>query len=78
MKKIKRILAIIGIIAILSLYILTLIFALADFPGSKNMLMAAVACTVFVPVLIYAITLVAKVVSGSGVDKDEDTENSSK
>ena len=78
MKKLKRILAIIGIIAILSLYVLSLIFALADFPGSKNMLMAAVACTVFVPVLIYAITLVAKVVAGSGVDKNEDTEDPAK
>ncbi len=72
MKKAKRILAIIGLILIAVMYILTIIFAVSKNPHSKDWLMAAIFCTIAVPVLIYAIQLVAKVLAGRGVLKSDE------
>lgn len=73
MKKARRILAIIGLILIAAMYVLTIIFALMDSPESKNWLMAAIFCTIAVPVIIYAMQLVAKVLPKlSGRDTTEE------
>ena len=72
MKKAKRILAIIGLILIALMYILTIVFALSKNPNSKNWLMAAIFCTIAVPVLLYAMQLVAKVLAGRGANKKND------
>lgn len=73
MKKARRILAIIGLILIAAMYALTIIFALMDSPESKNWLMAAIFCTIAVPVIIYAMQLVAKVLPKlSGRDTTEE------
>ena len=61
MKKLRRVLAIIGLILIAALYIITIILAFSKNPNSKGWLMAAIFCTIAVPVLIYAIQLVAQV-----------------
>ncbi len=60
MKNLKRLLAIIGVVLLAGMYVLTLIFALTDNSNSGNMLMASLFATVFVPILLYAITLVWK------------------
>ena len=60
MKKTKRILAIIGIILLIGMYASTLIFALTDHSQTMGLLKASIACTIILPVLLYAYTLVYK------------------
>lgn len=76
MKKAKRILAAIGAVLILALYGSTLIFALLDIEGSENLLMAAVASTIILPVLLYAYTLVYRVLQNK-TDMDNEKEDQS-
>ena len=71
MNKVRRVLAIIGLALIALMYILTIIFALMQSPNSKNLLMAAIFCTIAVPVLLYAIQLVAKVLPKFGPKGNE-------
>lgn len=52
----KRILAIIGIILLVGLYVSTLVLALIGSPFSRQCLMAAIYCTIILPILIYAYT----------------------
>ena len=60
MKKAKRIFAMIGVILILAMYVLTIVFACMKSPQAKQLLTGAIICTIAVPVVIYAITLVIK------------------
>ena len=63
MKKTKRIFAIIGIILLTLLYLSTLVFALLgkDF---MNWLMASLVSTIMIPVFIWALGFVYKLVHG--------------
>ena len=67
----RRIIALIGIIFLAGLYASTLVFALMDSPAAKGLLMGAVFGTIAVPVLLYAMTLVAKTLRGKGVPPQE-------
>ena len=58
MKKTKRILALLGAILLVAMYASTLFFALTDHSGTMDLLMA---CTIILPVLLYAYTLAYKV-----------------
>ncbi len=69
MKKIKRIAAMVGVILLVGMYVATLVLALSSSPQAQNLLMASIVCTVVVPVLIYAMELVARVLGPS--DKEE-------
>jgi hypothetical protein len=60
MKHMKRILAIIGIVILVGLYIATLISAIFTSPASTGLFRASVFCTVAVPVMLYAYMLVYK------------------
>ena len=60
MNKLRRILALAGIILLLALYASTLVFALMKSPSARGMLMAAVFATIAVPVFLYGVLLVAK------------------
>lgn len=60
MKKAKRILALIGVILLLAMYGSTMVFALMDDPAAQNLLMGSIYCTIAVPVLLYAMTLVTR------------------
>ena len=53
-KKIKRILAWIGIILLAGMYGATLVFALLDSAWARGWLRASLAMTLIVPVLLYA------------------------
>ncbi len=70
MKKIKRILALLGVILLLAMYGSTLVFALMDSPNSGNMLMASIYCTIVVPVFLYAVQLAAKAVKKKKESED--------
>ena len=60
MKKSKRIMALIGAILLILLYASTLIFAFVDTSTSQNLLMASIAATILLPVLLYIYTLFSR------------------
>jgi ABC-type transport system involved in cytochrome c biogenesis permease component len=68
MNQLKRIMAFAGVILVAGIWIGT--FLTAVLGGSKELLTALIVLSVVVPVLIYAILLVAKIVSGKPA-KDE-------
>ena len=74
MKNIKRILAIVGIILLVGLYLSTLLFAIFENPNTYLWFRASVIATIAVPVLIYAYTLIFKYLKqrGSTSDKKND------
>ncbi|MCC8101294.1 MAG: hypothetical protein LIP11_03235 [Clostridiales bacterium] len=61
MQKIKHIAAMIGVVFLIGMYVVTLILGLTASPATQNMLMASIVCTVVIPVLLYAMMLVARV-----------------
>lgn len=58
--KMKRLLALIGVIIIAICYAVALVSAFIGSPNARNMLMAALFCTIVVPVVLYAYQLVYK------------------
>ena len=68
MKKIKRILALLGVILLILLYLSTLIFALLG-KAFINFLMASIYATITLPVLIWGYGVIYKLVKGK---KDEE------
>ena len=61
MKNFKRILAAIGAVLLFGMYASTLLFAFIDHSKSLGLLKASIACTIILPVLIYAYTLVYRI-----------------
>ena len=57
-RKIKRIVALLGVIILVGLYLATLILAFVDPTEGKNWLKAAVVCTIIIPVFFYAYLLI--------------------
>ncbi|EEG75641.1 hypothetical protein CLOHYLEM_04377 [[Clostridium] hylemonae DSM 15053] len=70
MKKLKRITALAGAVLLAGMYMSTLIFALLDRSETMGLLKASVVCTVLLPVLLYAYTLVYKITKGDGGGED--------
>ena len=60
MKKAKRILAIIGCILLVSMYVVTIVLAITDDPNTMNAFRASIYCTIIVPVLIWAYNFIYK------------------
>lgn len=58
MKKAKRILALLGCIILLALYVSTLVFALIGSENAINCFRASIYATIVVPVLVWAYTLI--------------------
>lgn len=69
MKKWKRIIALAGAVLLVIMYGCTLIFALTDQSETMGLFKASVACTIIIPVLLYAYTLVYRLTRH---DKDDD------
>lgn len=69
MKNIKRILAVIGVIILVGMYVCTLVFALIGSPASGDLLKASVAATILIPVLLYGFILISRLL------KDKDDQN---
>ncbi|OYP44919.1 hypothetical protein CG709_03945 [Lachnotalea glycerini] len=57
-KKIKQILAMVGVIFLVGLYVMTFIFALIKSPNSTNLFKASFYATIVIPILIYAYKLI--------------------
>ena len=71
MKKARQVLAIAGVILLLGMYASTLYFALSHAPGAKDMLMASIVLTIIIPVLLYAINLVARNLENSSPEDSD-------
>ena len=79
MKKMKRVLALAGAVILAGLYLIVLVLGLTASPAAQNMLMAAIACTVVIPCLIYGMMLIANVLGNhQASDQEEDTQKSDK
>lgn len=70
-KKIKRIVALIGALILIGLYLLVLILGITASPATKGVLMAAIGCTIVLPCLLYAMMLIARVLSGKSEKEDD-------
>ena len=70
MKKSKRIMALIGAILLVLLYVSTLIFAFIDSVVSQKLLMAAIAA-ILLPVLLYIYTLFSRTSHTDDSDSNE-------
>ena len=72
MKKTRQMLAIIGIILLVGMYISTIICALSANENFMSMLMASLYASFVIPVLIWAYTFIYKLVKK---EDDSDSEN---
>ena len=61
MKKAKRILALLGAILLAGMYVAVLILGLTASPHTRSLLMAAIACTILLPCLLYGMILIARI-----------------
>ena len=73
MKKGKRILAMIGVILLIGLYVSTLLCALFAKDNLMSLLMASIYATFVIPVLIWAYTFVYKLIKKDNSDENEDS-----
>lgn len=69
MKKWQRVIAMAGVVLLVGMYAATLIFALSGSPESDGWFKVSVACTIIVPVFLYANMLVYKVLKNRGDTK---------
>lgn len=77
MKKMKRPLAALGALLLFAMYGMTLFFAVTDHPGTTDLLMASIACTAILSVLLYAYSLVYRIIreKHSALEQPEETDN---
>ena len=73
-KKVKRVLAIIMVIFLLSLYVWSFVAALQARPESKNVFIAAVFATICLPILLHIYIWVGDLLRGKGVDIEPEKE----
>jgi len=68
--KTRKLLAIVGIIILVGLYVMAFVFALTENPNSMRMFAVSIVATVIIPVCIYVINMFLKL----GQDKREFSE----
>ena len=76
-KKIVRVFALIGAILLAGMYLVVLYLGLTANPNPQNVLMAAIGCTIVLPVLLYAMMLIARVLDNRQ-NPDEQSETKKK
>jgi|GEM_PF-3133513 len=67
LKKLQRIAAMAGVVLLLGLYLVTFILGVFGNADTQKLFMACVVLTVLVPVLLYAMFLTARILSGRGM-----------
>lgn len=60
MKKVKQILALIGVVVLIGLYVSTIFCAVSSSENFMNLLMASIYATVIIPVLLWAYSFIYK------------------
>lgn len=78
MKKIKQILAILGVLLLLGLYITTFVMALTDNTETMQLFKASLFATFVVPVLMWVYSLIYKLADKNSKSKDLKASNDSK
>ncbi|HIR27274.1 MAG TPA: hypothetical protein IAB84_04805 [Candidatus Choladousia intestinigallinarum] len=73
MKKLKRILALLGAVLLAGMYLAVLVLGLTASPHTQNLLMAAIACTILLPCLLYGMILIARILDNRN-SKDQKTD----
>lgn len=73
MKKVKQILAILGIVVLLSLYVITLVCAIVDNSNTMRMFQASIVASFIIPVLIWAYGFIYRLIKKSSKDAEEAT-----
>lgn len=74
MKKIKQILAMAGVILLVTMYLSTLVCALFDTGDTMFLFRASVLCTVLVPVLLWGYTVIYRLSKGNQETPQHETE----
>ena len=69
MKKVKQILAIIGVIILAGLYVSTIVCAVSASENFMNMLMTSIYASVIIPVLIWAYSFIYKPTKSTGTTR---------
>ena len=72
--RMKRILAWAGIILLAVIYLATGILGFFGSPATKNLFKAAIVCTVVVPVTLYAMLMIARILGGASQDDPQDSQ----
>ena len=75
MEKGKRILAWAGILLLAGMYLLTLVFALIDSEWAGMLIRGCVACTILVPVILYAYILVYRMLKKKKNEPPQDSKS---
>lgn len=78
MKKIKQLLAILGVIILAGLYLSTLFFAIFDHSGTQSLFRASIYATVIIPALIWAYSFIYKLAHKNEKDKPQGKEPKAK
>lgn len=66
MKKVKRILAMAGVILLAGMYVVTLVSAVFATPVTKDLFKASLLATLMIPILIYVYLLIYRLITGKG------------
>ena len=75
MKKVKQILAIIGIVFLVLLYLSTLICAIIERTETMRLFQASVMATVIIPVLLWAYSFIYKLIKKNAKDQMDEMQN---
>lgn len=65
MKKVKQVIALIGVIALLALYVSTVVLACIGSEESLNLLKAAIFATIVLPVLLWAYSFIYRLLKNN-------------
>ncbi len=77
MKKVKQILAIIGIVFLVLLYLSTLICAIIDHTETMRLFQASILATVIIPVLLWAYSFIYKLIKKNAKDQMDEMQSNS-
>ena len=77
MKKVKQILAIIGMILLILLYLSTLVCAIIDHTETMRLFQASILATVIIPVLLWAYSFIYKLIKKNAKDQMDEMQNNS-
>ena len=69
MKRVKRILAVIGIVLLIAMYVAAFVSAFFKTPQAMALFKASLGATVMVPVVIYAYSLIYRGIVERSIDK---------
>lgn len=73
MKRIRRLLAIIGIVLLALMYLVTLLCAIFDVSSGMFLFRACVTCTILVPILLWGYTVIYRLAKGKHEQELEET-----